>query len=179
MLRPDYSGGGFVNLIASLVEGRGGAPRHPPLRSLPAAEIVEAENVVLLIVDGLGDNYLRNSGGTIARHRRGSMSAVFPSTTASAITTSYTGATPLEHGLTGWYTYFGESACVAAPLPFERRGDKMPLGIPPARIFRERSIFDALADRAIVVDTGVNGVESKADPKGGSSTAGTAAATSN
>jgi hypothetical protein len=153
MLRPDYSGGGFVNLIASVVEARGGTPRHAPLGSLPAAEIREAENVVLLIVDGLGDNFLRahGTGGALARHRRGAISAVFPSTTATAITTGFTGATPLEHGLTGWYTYFSEAACVGAPLPFVRRGDKLPLGVAPGRLFVEPPLFDTLADRVIVV----------------------------
>ena len=77
--------------------------------------------------------------------------AVFPSTTASAITTSFTGATPLEHGLTGWFTYFSESACVGAPLPFKRRGEKASLGVAPGRIFVEPSLFDTLAARGIVV----------------------------
>ena len=151
MVRPDYSGNGFVNLVASLVEARGGAPRHAPLASLPPAALRAATNLVFLIVDGLGDNYLRASGGAIARHRRAPMSAVFPSTTASAITTSFTGATPLEHGLTGWFTYFPEAACVGAPLPFQRRGEKAPLGVAPGRIFAEPSLFDTLATRAIVV----------------------------
>jgi hypothetical protein len=151
--RPDYSGNGFVNLVASLVEAHGGAPRHPPLSCLPVAELRSARNVVFLIVDGLGDNYLQahGRGGPLAAHRRGSISAVFPSTTASAITTSFTGATPLEHGLTGWFTYFSEAACVGAPLPFLRRGEKAPLGIAPERIFVERSLFETLAVRSIVV----------------------------
>src|SRR5260221_7094811 len=133
MVRPNYSGNGFVNLVASLVESRGGPPHHPPLQSLPVAELETASNVVFLIVDGLGDSYLRanGAGGQIARHPRGAISAVFPSTTASAITTSFTGATPLEHGLTGWFTYFSAAACVGAPLPFQRRGEKNPLGAPP------------------------------------------------
>ena len=103
---PDYSGYGFVNLIASLTEARGGIPRHPPLVPLPVSEIKSATNIVFVIVDGLGDGYLRThgAGGHLVRHRRGAISAVFPSTTASAITTSFTGATPLEHGLTGWFT---------------------------------------------------------------------------
>jgi len=150
---PSNSGNGFANLIASLVEAQGGPPRHPPLPSLPAAELQSARNIVFLIVDGLGDNYLRanGAGGHIARRRRGAISAVFPSTTASAITTSFTGATPLEHGLTGWFTYFSAVACVAAPLPFQRRGEKAALGIAPGRIFTEPSLFDTLAARAIVV----------------------------
>ena len=153
MRKPDYSGGGFVNLVASLVEACGAPPRHAPLVALPEAEIRAAQNVVFMIVDGLGDNYLRANGGEghLARHRRGPNSAVFPSTTASAITTSFTGATPLEHGLTGWFTYFSEAACVGAPLPFLRRGEKASLGVPPAKIFAEAGYFDTLATPAIVV----------------------------
>jgi len=152
MTRPDYSGNGFVNLVASLVEAAGGTPRHPPLVALPAAEIGSAANIVFLIIDGLGDRYLQaRGGGVLARHRRGAISAVFPSTTASAITTSFTGATPLEHGLTGWFTYFSQAACVGAPLPFQRRGERNPLGVKPAQLFVEESLFDGLARRSIVV----------------------------
>jgi hypothetical protein len=153
MVRPNYSGNGFVNLVASLVEACGGTPRHASLAGLPVAEVRSARNVVFLIVDGLGDNYLQanGAGGQIAAHRRGAISAVFPSTTASAITTSFTGATPLEHGLTGWFTYFSEAACVGAPLPFLRRGEKASLGIPPGSIFVEPSYFDSLAVQSIVV----------------------------
>ena len=96
-MKPDYSGGGLVNLMASLVVGRGGLARHPLLSSLDAKALADATNVVLFIVDGLGDGYLRRrgAGGELARRRRGAMTSVFPPTTASAITTSYTGCTPL------------------------------------------------------------------------------------
>jgi arylsulfatase A-like enzyme len=82
------------------------------------------------------------------------MTSVFPSTTASAITTSYTGRTPLEHGLTGWYTYFGEAGCVAAALPFRSRGDQVLLsgrGVKPADLYRSASLFATLPVRSIVV----------------------------
>jgi Type I phosphodiesterase / nucleotide pyrophosphatase len=150
--RPDYAGNGFVNLVASLVEAAGGAPRHPPLVSMAVREIASAANIVFIIVDGLGDNYLQaHGGGPLAQHRRGAISSVFPSTTASAITTSFTGATPLEHGLTGWFTYFSEAACVGAPLPFQRRGERTSLGVKPAQLFPEGSLFDGLARRSMVV----------------------------
>ena len=156
MMPPDYSGGGFVNLISSLAAACGGAARHAELGLLRSAEAADARNVVLAIFDGLGDNYLRahGAGGALARHRRAAISAVFPSTTASAITTSFTGATPYEHGLTGWFTYFGAAGCVAAPMPFRTRGDNLPLaarGVCPSRLFTEPSMFDSLAVRSIVV----------------------------
>jgi hypothetical protein len=76
---------------------------------------------------------------------------VFPSTTASAITTSYTGWAPLEHGLTGWFTLFGEAGCVGSPLPYQRRGEKATLDIAPARLYRAGSFFDGLTRPATVV----------------------------
>src|SRR5688572_12595908 len=152
-MRPDYSGGSLVNLMASIVAARGGKARHSPLRILRAEELHEARNLVLLIVDGLGDNYLmrRGAGGELARRRRASLTSVFPSTTASAITTSYTACTPLEHGLTGWFTYFGEAGCVSAALPFRSRGDHLSLtrrGVNAEQIYIARSIFEALPVRS-------------------------------
>ncbi|MDA0274846.1 MAG: alkaline phosphatase family protein [Proteobacteria bacterium] len=150
---PDYAGNGFLNLMASLVEASGGRPRHAPLASLSQRELRSATNLVLLIVDGLGDQYVRayGPGGALDSHRRKPISAVFPSTTATAITTSYTGASPIEHGLTGWFTYFGEAGCVGAPLPFRRRGEARPIPASSRRLFREAPLLDGLASRPVVV----------------------------
>ena len=155
-MQPDYSGGSLVNLIASVVASRGGRTFHSPLRNFDAELLHQSRNVVLLIVDGLGDNYLmRRAGGSeLARRRRSALTSVFPSTTASAITTSYTGRTPLEHGLTGWFTYFGEAGCVSAALPFKSRGDYLPLarrGVTPDQIYVSDSIFESLPAKSFVV----------------------------
>jgi hypothetical protein len=153
---PDYAGGSLVNLMASIVEGCGGTARHPTLSALAPAELSSARNVVLLIVDGLGDYYLRRrgAGGTLAGGRRSPITSVFPPTTASAITTSYTGSTPLEHGLTGWFCYFGEAGCVGAPLPFVSRGDQRSLserGVSPSELFNSGSLFESLPVASFVV----------------------------
>jgi hypothetical protein len=73
MVRPDYAGTGLLNLIASLIEARGGEARHPTLARLLPSEILAARNVLLLIVDGLGDLYLarHGAGGELERRRRG------------------------------------------------------------------------------------------------------------
>src|SRR3954462_3184873 len=156
-MRPDYAGGSLVNLVASVVDARGGKPLHEPLKKFPACspEIAHATNLVLLIIDGLGDNYLQRRGvSELGKRRRGSMTSVFPSTTASAITTSYTGATPLEHGLTAWVTYFGAAGCGAAALPFRSRGDMALLsarGVTPEQIYTVPSLFSAMPVKSIVV----------------------------
>ena len=153
-MRPDYAGGSLVNLVASIAAARGGRARHAPLADFAIDERVR--NIVLLIIDGLGDNYLarRGAGSELARRRRRSLTSVFPSTTASAITTSYTGCTPLEHGLTGWFTYFGAAGCVSAALPFRSRGDMALLttrGVEAEQIYDAPALFPSLAVRSIVV----------------------------
>src|SRR3954470_1004731 len=153
-MRPDYGGGSLVNLVASVVVSRGGKPLHAPLRDFEFS--AAAKNLVLLIIDGLGDNYLarRGKGSALGGARHRALTSVFPSTTASAITTSYTGRTPLEHGLTGWFTYFGEAGCVGAPLPFKSRGDMASLsarGVSAEHLFTVPSLFGALPVRSIVV----------------------------
>ncbi len=156
-MRPDYSGGSLVNLVASIVAARGGRPLHEPLKKFPriSSDGEKTTNIVLLIIDGLGDNYLQRRGASaLGKRRRGSMTSVFPSTTASAITTSYTGCTPLEHGLTGWFTYFGEAGCVSAALPFRSRGDMALLsarGVTPEQVYTSPSLFSSLAVKSIVV----------------------------
>lgn len=155
---PDYAGGSLLNLMATIAQACGARPRHAPLRDLPTPDVAAARNVVLLILDGLGDRLLRShgAGGELARRRRASMTSVFPSTTASAITTSYTGASPLEHGLTGWYVYFGEAGCVGASLSFTSRGDWLPLsrrGATPSGLYAGEPLFAQLARRSVIVTT--------------------------
>jgi hypothetical protein len=156
-MAPDYAGGSLLNLMASIAEACGAPRRHAPLVGLGAAELASARNVVLLVIDGLGDRFLarHGEGGELARRRRRAITSVFPSTTATAITTTYSAASPLEHGLTGWFTYFGEAACVGAPLPFISRGDLLPLQrrIAPEAAFRAPALFPSLARKSVVVTT--------------------------
>ena len=94
--RPDYESGSLVNLIASIASACGAQPVHNPLALLPPERIASAANVVFLLVDGLGYNFLCNAGrgGALLDHLAGRITSVFPSTTATAITSSFTGLMP-------------------------------------------------------------------------------------
>jgi predicted AlkP superfamily pyrophosphatase or phosphodiesterase len=103
--------------------------------------------VVLLVVDGLGLDYLLGHDGALRRHLQGQMSSVFPSTTASAIPTFLTGLAPQQHGLTGWHMYFREIGAIAAPLPFRVRAGRHALraaGVSPQDLFGLTPLFDRL-----------------------------------
>lgn len=79
--------------------------------------------VLFLVIDGLGARFLSEcgQGSTLLAHRAGEISSVFPSTTASAMTTLYTGVAPAVHGLNGWFIHDRRFGGVIAPLPMMYR----------------------------------------------------------
>jgi hypothetical protein len=154
---PNYRGGSIVNLMASIMAARGVDQRiYPTLKLLPPQELREARKLVLFVIDGLGHAHLKQASpsGVLRRHLRGPITSVFPSTTASAITTFLTGTAPQQHGLTGWFTYFRGLDRVVTVLPFLDRVTNAPLtaeGIDARRLFDRPSAFTQMAARAYVV----------------------------
>lgn len=157
MILPDYQGGSIVNLMSSLVMGLGAEDCiHPPLRELAPTRLHEPTNVVFLVIDGMGLHTLNThaAGGVLHRHLAGEMTSVFPSTTASAITTFLTGEAPRQHGLTGWHMYLRELASVIAVLPGTPRYGGVPYGkagVDVARLLGHRPVFDRLMPRSYVI----------------------------
>jgi hypothetical protein len=153
MFLPDYHGGSLVNLMASITAGLGrdvgAAGTYVPLAELAPDIVAGYRNVVLMVVDGLGYEHLQGAqaGGLLRRHLRRRLTSVFPSTTASAITTFLTGQAPQQHALTGWHMYLRELGCVAAVLPFRPRHGGPSFGetgVRCAEIFGLTPVFDRL-----------------------------------
>ncbi len=96
---PDYSGPCISNIVPALLEPGDRTPEWMP------AAAVEADQVVLLVLDGLGWEQFgtRHSlAPTLAAMDGGPISSVVPSTTATALTSIATGMTPGEHGVVGY-----------------------------------------------------------------------------
>jgi hypothetical protein len=150
---PDYGGGGIVNLMVSIATAFGSEERHyPPLRALPTATLASG-NVVLLVVDGLGYDCLQahRPDGFLAGHLVARLTSVFPSTTATAVTTFLTGTAPQQHGVTGWFMYLHELRSVLTVLPYRHR-DGRASGLPAAaELLTPRPLFDRLDARSHVV----------------------------
>ena len=86
---PDYRGAGIVNLMASVINACGGrADAYAPLPTLELQPLAGARKLVLLVLDGLGYDYLsrRAADSVLQRHLRGRLTSVAPPTTATAIT---------------------------------------------------------------------------------------------
>jgi len=166
-VRPDYAGGSLVNLMASIVTACGGTSPYAPARGLAPASLTNCTNLVLIVIDGLGDDYLtgHGTGGMLHSHLRGRLTSVFPSTTATAITTVMTGLAPQQHGLTGWHMYFSELDAVVAVLPQKTRGDERPLAefgertealFPYATLFQKLAIPSRVVAPRWIIHTGFN-----------------------
>ena len=147
---PDYRGGSIVNLMCSITGAYGGhCADYPVLDGLAPDQLRDAHNLVLLVVDGLGHDYLvqRGSGSVLHQHLRRPITSVAPPTTATAVTTFLTGLAPQQHGLTGWFTWFRELGSVLAVLPFTPRCSSEPLGrsgVGAERLLGHVPVFDRL-----------------------------------
>ncbi len=98
-LLPAYAGACVTNVVPALLHATDAAPSWMP----PAA--LEAERVVLLVIDGLGWTQLaarRTSAPTLSGLDGGAITTVAPSTTATALTSISTGLPPGEHGVMGY-----------------------------------------------------------------------------
>jgi hypothetical protein len=160
---PDYHGGSIVNLMRSIERALDARPcaaadAYPELQSLPAQTFSGARNVVLLLLDGLGYDYLNGpgAGSVLQRHLKARLTSVFPSTTATAVTSFLTGVGPQQHALTGWTAWMPELACVAATLRFRPRHGGEPFskaGINPRSVFTSEPMFDRLPVETHVVSS--------------------------
>jgi len=77
----------------------------PDLESWVPKEVGEASQIVLLVLDGLGFTQLAGYSdvlSNLAGFSRQRISSVAPTTTATALTSISTGATPATHGLLGY-----------------------------------------------------------------------------
>ena len=153
---PDYKSGSIVNLVSSIQVALGnGQPSYGSLSQLTLSKGNTAGSVVLIVIDGLGHAYLKQRGrGVLYGHLVDRITSVFPSTTASAITSFFTGTAPQQHALTGWFTYFREFGAVAAPLPFRRRSSETSLtdaGVDARKLFDQPSMFEGIDTASHIV----------------------------
>ncbi|MGL1832637.1 alkaline phosphatase family protein [Rhodocyclaceae bacterium SMB388] len=152
---PDYGNGGLLGLIRSIagfLDGGAWAPwvAEETLPNAPSSSPV----LVFMLIDGLGDAFLsrHGAGSRLLAHRRGRITSVFPSTTASAVTTTLTGLAPAAHGLTGWYIFDRRFGGVVAPLPLcARTGEALGGMFPTRRLFPYHTLFERRKRQSMLV----------------------------
>lgn len=138
--KPDYSNN-IINLMSSIGEASGVTSPYSPLDSLEYLK--ESKNILLMIVDGLGYNYLQKygRGTTLQKNLKGSITSVFPPSTGSAITSFLSGLPPQQHGVIGWYVHLKEYGLVSRILPYTNAIDGNVIDTPISRVIDVKGIF--------------------------------------
>ena len=137
--------------MSSIGEASGVSSPYSTLDSL--ATLGESKNIVLMIVDGLGYNYLRRHGkGTmLLQNLKTSITSVFPPSTGSAITSFLSGLPPQQHGVIGWYVHLKEYGLVSRILPYTNAVDGNVIDVPISRVIDVKSIFSGIERKYSVI----------------------------
>lgn len=107
---PDYPHS-ILSVVSSVLHSFGAPCPHPGFAWLEASLAKPYKNKIVLILDGLGSEYLDSllpADGFLRSHRITDISSVYPCTTTAATTTMLSGRSPLEHGWLGWSAWFRE-----------------------------------------------------------------------
>lgn len=100
----------ILNTITSILKHYNVDTKHDSLNVLDEKLKNNYKNVVLIILDGMGNVILNNvsQNGFFSKNKSAVLTSVYPSTTTAALTTYYSGKPPYETGWIAWSQYFKE-----------------------------------------------------------------------
>ena len=105
------------------------ARRTPRIDRL-SQQLSRVRGVVFVIADGLGVEQIETSapGGFLAGTMRSELRSVYPSTTATALTSLASATWAGTHGVTGWWTHIPRLARTLCAVTFSERGTNADAG---------------------------------------------------
>ena len=143
MILPNYKKS-IVNLMSSLSQAYGVKHPYKPLTFLPVDKLKKAQNIILLVIDGLGTEFLKKNASKnsiFTKNRIGNMTSVCLSTTTAAVTTFLTGEAPQQHGLISWFINIKELGEIVIILASEtREGRKIKINF--NKLFKRKMFFE-------------------------------------
>ncbi|MCQ2914128.1 MAG: alkaline phosphatase family protein [Alphaproteobacteria bacterium] len=107
---PNYNKS-ILNLITSILKSYGVKTKYPSLDLLDKELLKKYKNVIVMIYDGLGQTLLNHAlakNSFLRSNVVDTITSVYPTTTAAAMNTYYSGLPPICHGWLGWTAYFKE-----------------------------------------------------------------------
>jgi len=110
ILFPDYENS-ILNVSNSILKYYGCPVLHPSLKIVDDRLNRKFRNVILVLVDALGDSILEKhpeEGSALRRDQETTITSVFPPTTVAATTSVLTGLPPITTGWLGWMQYILE-----------------------------------------------------------------------
>lgn len=109
----------------------------------------EYKNVILLILDGLGEHILNkiSSEGYLNQNKIDCVTSVYPSTTTAALTTYYSGRPPYETGWIAWSQYFKEYGRAIDMFSHNESYMREPLKKPLMDVFKTIVNYETIFDK--------------------------------
>ena len=109
----------------------------------------EYKNVILLILDGLGEHILNkiSSKGYLNQNKIDCVTSVYPSTTTAALTTYYSGRPPYETGWIAWSQYFKEYGRAIDMFSHNESYMREPLKKPLMDVFKTIVNYETIFDK--------------------------------
>ena len=100
----------ILNTITSILKYYKVNTNHKTLPILDKKLEQKYDNIVFIILDGMGEHILNNisPNGYFNENKLDTVTSVYPSTTTAALTTYYSGKPPYETGWIAWSQYFKE-----------------------------------------------------------------------
>lgn len=163
LIVPDYNANTVANVpatIAALFSVQTSA--LPPLRPelwRPLMQGDEVRHVILLIVDGMGQNLVHLHPADTAWLAQeatvsGVITSVFPSTTVNALSSLWTGAAPAQHGLVGLEMFFPRLGVIGQMLSMSPSFTWQPdalvnAGVEPESFFPVPGLAEELAKAGV------------------------------
>ena len=118
IMLPNYNKS-ILNLITSILKKYNVTSDFSELTEIKELINKNYNNIVLVILDGMGENILTNNSpkGLFNRNKLCNITSVFPTTTTAAMTTYYSGKPPIETAWIAWTQYFKEYGKYIDVLP--------------------------------------------------------------
>lgn len=109
IMLPNYNKS-ILNLITSILKKYNVESNFIELAELKEKISKNYNNIVLVILDGMGVNILNNNSpeGMFNKNKLCNITSVFPTTTTAAMTTYFSGKPPIETAWIAWTQYFKE-----------------------------------------------------------------------
>ena len=119
IIYPDYQHC-ILNIVSSILAHYHASSGFPTISDLDLALTGNCQNVVLMVFDGMGTDMLKRNLPEESLLRRSIMrvlTSVYPCTTTAAMTSYYSGLSPLAHAWLGWSLYFKEFSSIIDAFP--------------------------------------------------------------
>lgn len=151
IVKPNWSNS-ILNVTTSILKHYGYNSSYPTIPLLDEELEKDKKNIILLLLDGLGNENLEELSpkGILSRNKKMTLTSTFPSTTVAATSSVESGVTPLEHGWLGWSLYFKEFDRNIDIFPYRDSITKEEIPLTSGNgkeILRYKSVYDKIYEK--------------------------------